>query len=192
MRNRRYEKICLLALLFCALLVVKGEAYTLNPQALEAALWKQNMMAKISYTEDVFKLLITAAATSQDYPSLGDLNRLPIKTSRDKKAFAEVAQKLAPFDASILDDITEILWIVPTKNGLLFCTPEDMADFEPTTAAIVKIKLSGFKDNKFYGLALSGIRQNRIVEEGAVWIMPDISQTQVLIEQTVEIIRSAR
>lgn len=192
MRNRKYEKICLLALLFCAFLTIKGEAYTLNPQALEAALWKQNMMAKISYTESVFKLLITAAATSQDYPSIGDLNRLPINTARDKKAFAEAVQKLVPFDTAILNDVAEILWIVPTKNGLLFCSPEDMADFEPTTAAIVKIKLPGFKDNKFYGLALSGIRQNRIVEEGAVWIMPDISQTQVLIEQTVEIIRSAR
>lgn len=179
-------------MLFCTFLAVKCEAYTLNPYALEAALWKQNIMAKISYMESSFKLLITAAATNQDYPSLGDLNRLPIKTSRDKKAFAEVAQKLAPFDASILDDVTEILWVVPTKKGLLFCSPEEMADFKPTAAAIIKVNLSGLKDNKFYGLALSGIRQNRIVEEGAVWIMPDISQTQALIEQTVEIIRNVR
>lgn len=153
------------------------------------------MTAKMLHTESIFKLLITAAATNQDAPSIEDLNRLPIETPRDKRAFAETARELIPFDEQILDDITEILWVVPTQNGLLFCSPEDMADFGPTTAAIVKIKLPGFKDNKFYGLSLSGIRQNRIIveEDGPVaWLMPDISQTQMLIEQTAEIIRSIR
>jgi len=173
-------------------LVIQCEAYTLNPYALEAALWKQNMMAKITYTESFFKLLITAAAINKEYPTLEDINRLPIKTQRDKKTFAEAAQKLTIFDTSILDDITEILWIVPTTNGLIFCTPEDMKDFGATTAAIIKMNLPGFKDDKFYGLALAGIKQNKIVEDMEVWLMPDISQTQLLIEETAEIIRNAR
>ena len=175
---------------FC--LVIQCEAYTLNPYALEAALWKQNMMAKIAYTENLFKLLITTAATNEEYPTLEDINRLPIRTQRDKRTFAETAQRLAIFDESILNDITEILWIVPTQNGLIFCSPEDMRNFNPTTAAIIKMNLPGFKDNKFYGLALAGIKQNRIIENREVWLMPDISQTQLLIEQTAEIIRNAR
>lgn len=152
-------------------------------------------MAKIQHAENLFKLLITAAATNQGHPSIEDLNLLSIDTTRGKRIFAETAQELVTFDEQILDDITEILWIVPTRNGLLFCSPEDMADFEPSTAAIVKIKLPGFKDDKFYGLALAGIRQSRIIveEDGPVaWLMPDIFQTQFLIEQTAEIIRSIR
>lgn len=150
------------------------------------------MMAKIAYTENFFKLLITAAATNEEYPTIEDINRLPIKTQRDKKTFAETVQKLVPFDTAILDDITEILWIVPTQNGLIFCSPEDMRNFDPTTAAIIKMNLPDFKDNKFYGLALAGIKQNRIIENGEVWLMPDISQTQLLIEETARIIREAR
>ena len=191
MRNRKYKKICFLfTFFFC--LTASCEAYTLNPHALEAALWKQNMIAKIAYTENFFKLLITAAAISEEYPTLEDINKLPIKTQRDKRIFAETAQKLTIFDENILNDITEILWIVPTKNGLFFCSPEDMKDFEPTMAAIVKMNLPRFKDNKFYGLALAGIKQNRIVEDNEAWLMPDISQTQLLIEETARIIREAR
>jgi len=56
-------------------------------------------------------------------------------------------------------------------------------------------KAFGYRDNKFFGLALSGLKQSRIIttEDGPVaWLMPDISQTQVLIEQTAKMIREMK
>jgi len=107
-----------------------------------------------------------------------------------------MAGKIFPFDANILSDVKEILWAVPTTDGITFLSPEEMKNSNATsTAAIVKVRLSGYRDNKFFGLALSGLKQSRIItmEDGPVaWLMPDISQTQVLIEQTAKMIREMK
>jgi len=186
----------ILFLLCCSLFLVAGpcQALTLNPQALEAALWKQNTAAKLCTLESTFRLLITAAVSRED--SIKDLNTAGISSERDRKAFAETAKKIFAFDESILNDVKEILWVVPTTAGLTFYTPEEMrSNNTVSTAAIVKVKLSGYRDNKFFGLALSGLKQSRIItmEDGPVaWLMPDISQTQVLIEQTAKMIREMK
>lgn len=159
---------------------------------MDAALWKQNTLSKLEHAEDMFKMLITAAAASEESPNLKDINSMPVETSRDKRKFAEAGKKLVPFfDENVLNDVAEILWVVPTKAGLMFYPPEKMQT--ESRAAIVKIEISGYKNNKFYDLALSGIKQSRIVtkEDGRLmaWIMPDISETQFLIQQTAKIIR---
>jgi len=165
-----------------------------EPQALEAAVWKQNTTAKLCTVESLFKLLITAAVSRED--SIKDLNMAGISSEQDRKAFAETAKKIFAFDENILNDVKEILWVVPTTAGLTFCTPEEMRSSDvASTAAIVKVRLSGYRDNKFFGLALSGLKQSRIIttEDGPVaWLMPDISQTQVLIEQTAKMIREMK
>jgi len=152
------------------------------------------MAAKLCTLESTFKLLITAAVSRED--SIKDLNTAGISSERDRKAFAETAKKIFAFDENILNDVKEILWVVPTTAGLMFCTPEEMrSNNTASTAAIVKVRLSGYRDNKFFGLALSGLKQSRIItmEDGPVaWLMPDISQTQVLIEQTAKMIREMK
>jgi len=163
---------------------------------MDAALWKQNTLSKLEHAEDMFKMLITAAATSEESPNLKDINSMPVETSRDKRKFAEAGKKLVPFfDENVLNDVAEILWVVPTEAGLMFYPPEKMQDAE-SRAAIVKIEISGYKNNKFYDLALSGIKQSRIVTKEdrrlMAWIMPDISETQFLIQQTAKIIRAIK
>ncbi len=107
-----------------------------------------------------------------------------------------MAEKVLKFDVNILNDVREILWIVPTMTGLTFRTPEEMKYSDiASTAAIVKVNLSGYRDNKFFSLALSGLKQSRIITTEDVpvaWLMPDISQTQALIEQTAKMIQTMK
>jgi len=187
----------ILFLLCCSLFLVAGpcHALTLNPQALEAALWKQNTAAKLCTIESLFRLLITAAASGED-PSLANLNGAGIGSERERKDFAKMTEKVLKFDVNVLNDVREILWIVPTTAGLTFRTPEEMKYSDiASTAAIVKVNLSGYRDNKFFGIALSGLKQSRIITTEDVpvaWLMPDISQTQALIEQTAKMIQTMK
>ena len=111
-----------------------------------------------------------------------------------KKRFAEMAKIILPaFDENILTDVVEITWATPTNNGILLFSPEEMKTFEALSpAAVIKLKIDGYRDNKYYSLALSSMKKNRIfsIEDGApvVWLMPDVTQTQFLIEQTARII----
>lgn len=196
MRNGK-NKYRLLAVFCIALFMTAApcSALTLNPFALEAAMWKQNTIASLSYTETMFRLLLTAASVRKEYPTVEDVNKARIGTERDKKTFAEMAGNLVSFDENVLDNVVEINWIVPTERGLTFYLPEDM-DSQKSFTAIIKVKIPGYKRNKFYDLALSGIKQSRIitVENGTptAWLMPDIVETQALIWQTAEIIRSIK
>lgn len=172
----------------------KATALSLNPVALDAAIWKQNTITKISNAEMMFKILLGGAIAREEYPMLENLNTASLSSERDKKKFAEMAKIVFPaFDENILTDVVEITWATPTNNGILLFSPEDMKAFEALSpAAVIKLKIDGYRDNKYYSLALSSMKKNRIfsIEDGApvVWLMPDVTQTQFLIEQTARII----
>lgn len=171
------------------------QALTLNPSALDAALWKQNAVSKIATIEAVFKAVLSGAMARDEYPTLKDFNTASIEGDRNKRKFAEMAKSVFLFDESLLNDVTEIIWVIASDRGMLFSSPEDMASLGALSdAAIVKVKLEGYKDNKFYSLALSSMKEGRIISMEnnvpVVWLMPKVSQTQALIEQTAKIINA--
>ena len=65
----------------------------------------------------MFKMLITAAATSVESPNLKDINSMPVETSGTKENLRKRAKKLVPFFDEILRGVAEILWVVPTERG---------------------------------------------------------------------------
>lgn len=162
---------------------------------------KLDIEASIVQIESVFKKIISSALAREEYPTLVDVNTASISSKRDRERFLDMAAKLSKDleeNTNWINDIEEILWMVPTEQGIILCTPQEMKSLGETSASVV-IKYSPeyeFENNKFHALILSQLRKNRIVslDKGriTVWLMPTISETQKMIEDTVQIIRESQ
>ena len=114
LRNRRKEiiktgLICMFSVFVFLMTAGKATALSLNPVALDAAIWKQNTITKISNAEMMFKILLGGAIAREEYPMLENLNTASLSSERDKKKFAEMAKIVFPaFDENILTDVVEI------------------------------------------------------------------------------------
>lgn len=191
------------SILLCVILLWPGISYALalNPRAAESAMMKLDIEASIVQIESVFKKIISSALAREEYPALIDVNTASVSSKRDRERFLDMAAKLSKDleeNTNWIDDIEEILWMVPTEQGIILCTPQDMKNLGETSASVV-IKYSPeyeFENDKFHALILSQLRKNRIVslDKGriTVWLMPTISETQKMIEDTVKIIRESQ